>query len=394
VRRRLRLFVIVGLLITAVDIVMLLSLVAAGVPPVLADVLAVAGAAVLSFAVHRSVTFADDAFARIDHRPLRFAAAVAPALVVDVAVFAVVLALLGSSGPGSVLLAKAVALTLAAAVRLVSYRRVLFVAVRAGQAHAAPRLHEGTGSDSAGPRLTIVLPAYQAADRVAASILRLRRDLATVADGRELEIVVVDDGSTDATAAVAAAAGADQVIRLDANRGKGAAVRAGMAASTGRTVVFTDVDLAYSPDQVARFMAAVEDGWDVVVGNRRHPASTVERASPLRETGSVVFNLFTHVVLLGHYRDTQCGLKAFHRDVAHSLFERTRTDGFAFDVEVLHLVERDGLSLLELPVQLTATADSTVSIGRAAVVMMRDVLRVRRRSALGQYDRPVRSGPA
>ena len=387
-KRRLRLFTVVGLFVTAVDVAVLLTLVALGVPTVLSDVVAVSLASAVSFGVHRSVTFADDAFARIDHQPLRFAGAVAPAVVTDIVVFALIVVPVGSSGLGVLLAAKAVALVAAGLVRLVTYRRVLFVAVRAEQ--ASPACGE---LPTGGPRLSVVLPAYEAAEVVGPTIARLRRELQGLAPDAELEVVVVDDGSSDATAGVATAAGADQVIRLAANRGKGAAVRTGMVAATGRTVVFTDVDLAYPPGQIARFVDAIEAGWDVAVGSRRLPASTVERASPLRETGSVVFNLFTQVVLLGSYRDTQCGLKAFRRDAARSLFERAQVDGFAFDVEVLHLVERDRRSLCELPVEVRSTDSSTVRMGSAALGMMRDVLAVRRRSAQGRYDRPVRSGP-
>ena len=166
-----------------------------------------------------------------------------------------------------------------------------------------------------------------------------------------------------------------------------------MLAARGRTVAFTDVDQAYPPDQLLQLCRRVEDGWDVVVGSRRHPASAVARSSPLRELGSVVFNLFSHLVLLGHYRDTQCGLKAFRRDVARSLFGRARIDGFAFDVEVLHLAERDHLRLCEEPVTLDGTDASTVRLGSAARHMLRDVLRVRRWSAQGLYDRPTDGVP-
>ncbi|HYD09666.1 MAG TPA: hypothetical protein VEA78_06155, partial [Acidimicrobiales bacterium] len=93
-------------------------------------------------------------------------------------------------------------------------------------------------------------------------------------------------------------------------------------------------------------------------------------------------------VLLGQYRDTQCGCKAFRADVARSLFSRTRLDGFAFDVEVLHLVERDRLSLIEVPVTLSESGGSSVRLVRATADMLRDLLRVRRWSAEGVYDLP------
>jgi dolichyl-phosphate beta-glucosyltransferase len=228
----------------------------------------------------------------------------------------------------------------------------------------------------------VVLPAFCEEERVADSVARVREAL----DDLDLEILVVDDGSTDATAARAAAAGA-RVIRLERNRGKGAAVRAGMLAAAGRTVAFTDVDLAYAPAQLRVLVAAVEDGWDVAVGNRWHPASAaVARPSIVRRASSRLFNLLTTAVLLGQYRDTQCGCKAFRSDVARVVFGRTRLDGFAFDVEVLHLVERYRLSLTEVPVQVSDGGPSTVRVAAAAAGMVRDLFRVRRWGSEGAYE--------
>ncbi|MEA3018830.1 MAG: hypothetical protein QOI47_354, partial [Actinomycetota bacterium] len=189
----------------------------------------------------------------------------------------------------------------------------------------------------------------------------------------------------DATASVAAAAGA-RVVRHERNRGKGAAVRTGMLAATGRTVAFLDADLAYPPVQARVLLHAVEDGWDVAVGNRFDPSSEVEGRTRLRYAVGRVFNAVTASVLLGQYRDTQCGCKAFRSDVARSLFERTRLDGFAFDVEVLHLVELDQLSLLEVPVTLRETGGSTVHVVRSSLEMLRDLLRVRGWSSRGAND--------
>ena len=200
-------------------------------------------------------------------------------------------------------------------------------------------------------RLSVVVPAYREADRIGATVRRLRDELAEVAGDGGLEIVVVDDGSDDATADAALAAGADQVVVQPRNRGKGAAVRAGVLAARGRTVAFTDADLAYAPDQVLRVLAAVEDGLG---RRRRRPAPPRHADARARRRGcgrwgSRAINWLGYAVLLGSYRDTQCGLKAFRSDVARFVFARTRVDGFAFDVEVLHLVERYQLSLVEVP---------------------------------------------
>jgi dolichyl-phosphate beta-glucosyltransferase len=235
-------------------------------------------------------------------------------------------------------------------------------------------------------RLTVVVPAYMEQDRIGRTVARLKADLDTLAAYGGLEVLVVDDGSTDDTAAVAEAAGATVVIHPE-NRGKGAAVRSGVLAASGRTIAFTDADLAYAPDQIPDLVELAEQGWDVVVGSRRHTdTTTLVRARRLREVGGRAINLLTRAVLLGQYRDTQCGLKVFRSDVARLIFAHTRVDGFAFDVEVFHLVERYHLSLAEVPVRVENSARSTVRVVRDALRLVRDLFRVRQWSAEGRYD--------
>jgi glycosyltransferase involved in cell wall biosynthesis len=231
------------------------------------------------------------------------------------------------------------------------------------------------------------VPALDEADRIGETVRRLAGALADVGALGGVEVIVVDDGSSDATADAAVAGGADQVVVQPHNRGKGAAVRTGILAARGRTIAFTDADLAYGPDQVRRVLAAIEDGWDVAIGDRRHPDSrTLEPASPLRALGSRIINWLGYVVLLGSYRDTQGGLKGFRSDVAGFVFARTRVDGFAFDIEVLHLVERHQLSLLEVPVEVANTRRSTVRAARDAGRLLVDLARIRRWSAEGEYE--------
>ena len=222
---------------------------------------------------------------------------------------------------------------------------------------------------------------------MARTVEQLRHALAEVAASGGLEVVIVDDGSDDDTAEQARAAGADQVLVLPANRGKGAAVRAGMLAAHGRAVAFTDADLSYPPEQLLRLLAEVESGWDVVVGSRRHvETTTLVRNRRLREVSGRLFNTLTVAVLLGQYRDTQCGLKSFRADAARLLFSHALVDGFAFDVELFHLAERYRLSLAEVPVELANSTTSSVRVGLDAVRMLRDLFRVRRWAAAGRYD--------
>jgi dolichyl-phosphate beta-glucosyltransferase len=198
--------------------------------------------------------------------------------------------------------------------------------------------------------------------------------------------VVVDDGSGDDTPEQAEKAGADVVLRQPVNRGKGAAVRLGMLAASGRTRAFTDADLSYAPDQVVALMDEVEAGWDIVVGSRQHlDTTTVVQTGLLRQVGGRVINWCTRFVLDADHLDTQCGLKAFRSDTAEMIFSHSRVDGFAFDVEVFHLAERYGLSLREVPVVVENSERSTVRVARDAARLLRDLARIRQWARSGAY---------
>ena len=266
-----------------------------------------------------------------------------------------------------------------------------WAAVRRRALLADVRSYQGQpGSREPAPgeyRMSVVIPAYGEGRRISDTVAEVRAALAEIDAEDEFEIIVVDDGSSDDTAAQARAAKADQVLVQPANRGKGAAVRAGVMAAGGRTIAFTDADLSYPPRQLVRLLAEVEAGYDVVVGSRKHiEATTLVRGRRVRELSGRVFNLLTLAVLLGQYRDTQCGIKAFRSDAARQVFSRARVDGFAFDVEVFHLAERYRLSLKEVPVALANAETSTVRVGIDALRMLRDLFRIRWWGSRGLYD--------
>ena len=255
----------------------------------------------------------------------------------------------------------------------------------------SPGVDPASGTDPAqDTAVSVVLPAYQAAHLVGAAVTEVGAALRghEALDG-PLEIVVVDDGSTDGTAEAARRAGADVVVSLETNRGKGAAVRAGMLAASGRLRLFTDVDLAYPPGQLTSLIDALRDGADVALGNRRHAeARTVNPARPARAFASRMFNAFTRLVLLRRYRDTQCGFKGFTADAAQEIFSRSVIDGFAFDVEVLYLVEHLELTAAEVPVTVDHSADTTVRLVAQLLRVVADIGRIRHRAAAGAYDAP------
>lgn len=373
-------FAVVGTAVTAADV----GLFAAGWrrrrSVLAADVPALAVAGAVSWALHRAVTFRDDPYRRWLSQHDAFATSSVVAGAVDVAVTAGLLRVAGRDDGRAALAAKLPAVAVAGTARWALHRRVLFRVVRGD--HVADPARPPAPGDL---RLSVVVPAYEEDARIGTTVERIGAALAGVEGG--VEIVVVDDGSSDATAAAARAAGADVVLEHPVNRGKGAAVRTGALAARGRTVAFTDADLAYSPDQLVGLLEAVEEGWDLVVGSRHHADSTtVVPTSRLRRLGSDVVNWSTSMVVLGAYRDTQAGLKAFRSDAARLIFGRSTVDRFGFDVEVFVIAERNGLAVREVPVRVENSTRSTVRVVRDAVWLLRDLFRIRRFAREGRYQ--------
>lgn len=231
------------------------------------------------------------------------------------------------------------------------------------------------------PSISVVIPAYNEEARLGPTVIRVRDYL--LARGGEFEVIVVDDGSRDRTIAVAeeAAAGDPRihVLAQPGNRGKGAAVRAGMLAATGERVLFSDADLATPIEELAKLEARMDAGADVVIASRALPDSDIRtRQHPAREMMGRTFNVVVRTLLLGGIKDTQCGFKLFRREAARDLFDRATVDGFAFDVEILWLA-RGTWSIEEVPVVWHHVEESKVSPGSDAARMFLDLVRLRLR---------------
>ncbi|MBI2204113.1 MAG: glycosyltransferase family 2 protein [Candidatus Rokubacteria bacterium] len=211
----------------------------------------------------------------------------------------------------------------------------------------------------------MVIPAYNEA-------LRLPRYLeAVVSDfdgrGEPYEVLVVDDGSTDATAQLVEEFGrayrAVRLLRLPTNQGKGAAVRAGMLAARGRLRLFADADGATPIGELKRLEPALAAGADIVIGSRVlvDPSVSVV-ARPHRVLVGRIFNWLRERLGLRGVADSQCGFKLFRDTVAEEVFPRVRTRGFGFDVEVLLLAQARGHRIVEVPVNWTDQAGSKVRV--------------------------------
>ena len=224
---------------------------------------------------------------------------------------------------------------------------------------------------------SVVVPAFNEAQRIGPTLERIlayfeRRP-------PPAEIVVVDDGSSDATAEVAArfASRGVRLVRLPRNRGKGAALRAGVAATSGAAVLVTDADLSTPIEELERLEAALADA-ELVLGSRAVAGSRITRRQPWhREWMGRSFNRLIRTLGVTSLHDTQCGFKLLRGDVARRLFAELTVDRFAYDVELVWLARRRGFRVVEIGVAWHDSPASKVHPVRDAASMLIDVLRFR-----------------
>ena len=238
----------------------------------------------------------------------------------------------------------------------------------------------------AGVRLSIVIPAYNEAARIGATLLDVHAYL--VKQPYNAEVIVVDDGSTDRTADVVRSEfPAVRVVSYPDNRGKGHAVRTGMLAATGEIRIFFDADGSTPIDEFEKLLPHFEAGADVVIGSRMMKESDiVVHQRWFRERMGRVFNVVLHGLGLTPFSDTQCGFKAFTARAAEICFTRQTLERFIFDVEVLCIARRHGLRIVEVPIKWINNPDSRVHMLQDAAPTLRDLVAIRRNLRTGAYD--------
>lgn len=224
--------------------------------------------------------------------------------------------------------------------------------------------------------LSIVIPSFNEARRLGPTL----EAVGAYGFGLPYEVVIVDDGSRDGTAEVARRYPRCRVIRWTPNRGKGAAVRAGMLAARGRWILMTDADLSTPLDEYARLKAALmQHGGSIAIASRGLRGATIERSQPLyRVLMGKTYNLMVQAMLLPGIWDTQCGFKLFDREAARAIFSRTRLNGFGFDAESLYVARQLGYRLVEVPVRWRNDPDTKVRAWHDSLRMVRELWQIRR----------------
>lgn len=243
------------------------------------------------------------------------------------------------------------------------------------------------------PELSIIIPAFNEEKRLGGTLIRIRDYFAAHPAGPGgIEIVVVDDGSTDGTARLVEEWAREMpLLRLVSNgnnRGKGYSVRHGMLEARGRVALFTDADLSSPIEESQKLLRAIRVGNDVAIGSRALDRSLIAvHQSRFREIAGMIFNGFVRLFTGLPFEDTQCGFKAFVREPSRIVFEQQRTERFGFDPEILFLAQRHGLRSAEIPVRWAHDPATKVHVLRDSLLMFVDLIYIRWNVLMGRYPK-------
>ena len=242
------------------------------------------------------------------------------------------------------------------------------------------------------PELSIIIPAFNEEKRLGGTLARVREyfEAHPVAGG--IEIIVVDDGSTDGTAKLAEEWSTRvpglRLLSNGRNRGKGYSVRNGMLDARGRIALFTDADLSSPIEESEKLLAAIRAGNEVAIGSRALDRSLIfVRQSRFREVAGIIFNGFVRLLTGLPFEDTQCGFKAFVREPSRVIFEQQRTERFGFDPEILFLAQRHGLRSIEVPVRWAHDPATKVHVLRDSLLMFGELLYICWNAVAGRYPK-------
>ncbi len=239
-----------------------------------------------------------------------------------------------------------------------------------------------------GPTYSIVLPAYNERERIAGTLARILAY--ATRRGWNAEVIVVNDGSSDATAEIVREYGrkhpALRLLENPGNRGKGYSVRNGMLHARGDILLFSDADLSSPIEEADKLFAAIAKGADIAIGSRWLDRRLQIRRQPLhRRLFGRIFNLALRVILGLQFKDTQCGFKAFTRRSALAIFPLQKIERWGFDPELLYLARRFRFAVSEVPVAWSHREGTRINPLRDGIRMFGEMLKVRWYALKGNY---------
>ncbi|MDY7541902.1 glycosyltransferase family 2 protein [Cryobacterium breve] len=235
------------------------------------------------------------------------------------------------------------------------------------------------------PRVSVVIPAYNEEWRILPTVGAIATHMCS--RGEPWELIIADDGSTDTTVSLLQDLRFPNMTVLVAakNTGKGDAVRRGMLAARGEFILFADADQSTPIEQFDNLMEKIDAGYDVVVGSRAAAGAAVSGKSALRKVLSKGLHVMVSVGFGIEIADTQCGFKLFTAPAARALFNLQVVDGFSFDLEVIYLAGRLGLSTAEVPVEWIDAPGSTVDAAKVSLQFVADLVKIKVHDLRGGY---------
>jgi glycosyltransferase involved in cell wall biosynthesis len=242
------------------------------------------------------------------------------------------------------------------------------------------------------PKYSIVIPAFNESARIPATLQSVVSCIR--AQGWSAEVIVVNDGSRDATGAIvrefARTAPEVRLLENPGNRGKGYSVRSGLLQALGEVVMFTDSDLSAPIEEAERLFAAIEQGADIAIGSRWLESGRQTHRQPLyRQFFGRCFNAVTRGVMGLRFADTQCGFKAFTRAAAQTVFQLQTIERWGFDPEILFIALKRGYRVVEVPVSWAHDERSRMSYLRDGMKMLEEIAIIRWNALLGRYGKQV-----
>lgn len=238
------------------------------------------------------------------------------------------------------------------------------------------------------PLLSLVIPAYNEAapDRLPKSLSDIHAFVQ--AQNFPIEVIIVNNNSTDATLEIAEAAAAEYpYVRVITERtqGKGAAVRTGMMQATGEYLFICDADLSMPIEEVLKFLPPNNTSYDIAIASREAPGARRVGEPEMRHIMGRVFNFIVQVIAVRGLKDTQCGFKCFRREIAQVVFPYQTIDGWAFDVELLFIAQQKGYRIVEVPITWIYKEQSKIKPFKDSYNMVLETMRIRLNGWQGRY---------
>jgi dolichyl-phosphate beta-glucosyltransferase len=228
--------------------------------------------------------------------------------------------------------------------------------------------------------ISIVIPAYNEEKRIGKTLKKVYEYFKE--KKIEFEIIVVDDGSNDKTVEIVEKFSFDKkeirILKHEKNMGKGAAVKTGILNAKGELILFTDADLSTPIEEFEKLKKEIENGYDIAIGSRGLKDSKIVIPQPFyRRIIGKIFPFLVRLIVINDFKDTQCGFKLFKKEAGKKIFSQLKTDGFAFDVEVLARGKKENFKIIEVPVVWINSPYSSVKIFKDSFKMFISLLKIR-----------------